>query len=246
VSLNPESPVPLYIQLKKHLQTQIEAGVYSIGARLPSERELARDYNLSRMTARQALQLLSQDGLTQSRVGKGTYVRQHKIDQELRALTGFTEDMQRRGLHPSSRILTAELQQANEEAATRLHILPGAEVVVLSRVRLADDEPLAIETATLGHHLCPNLLERYDFSQDSLYRVLRQHCGIQLIWADQVIEARLPHVSECQVLHINAHEPVLSTVRVTFTDQDQPIEFVRSVYRGSHYQFRAILRQSTQ
>ena len=76
MSLNHDSTVPLYLQLKEFLRMQIETGVYASGSRLPSERELAQDFHVSRMTARQALQLLAQDGFTSSRVGKGTYVRQ--------------------------------------------------------------------------------------------------------------------------------------------------------------------------
>lgn len=244
MKLNPDYSVPLYIQLKEHLQTQIESGVYAAGTRLPSERQLAEDFNLSRMTARQAMQLLSQDGLTQSRVGKGTYVRHRRIDQELRILTGFTEDMQRQGLRSSSRILIANVAQANKEAASWLGLEPGAEVVILNRVRFADDEPLAIENATINHQLCPNILNGHDFGQDSLYHVLREEYGCQLVWADQTIQARLPSKSERRLLQIGQYDPVLSMLRVTFIAQDQPIEFVNSVYRGSHYRFRAVLRQS--
>lgn len=243
MSLNPDSSIPLYIQLKEHLQTQIESGVYAAGSRLPSERQLAQDYNLSRMTARQALQLLSQDGFTHSRVGKGTYVHHRKIDQELRALTGFTEDMQRQGLRSDSRVLVAQLGHADEEAATQLEIEEGMEIVLLGRVRLADSQPLALENAAINHGLCPGILDEHDFRHESLYTVLRADYGLQLTWADQIIEARLPDESECEILQISEYEPVLSIIRVTFTAQDQPIEFVSSVYRGSQYQFRAILRQ---
>lgn len=243
LKLNPDYSVPLYIQLKEHLQMQIEAGVYAAGARLPSERQLAEDFNLSRMTARQALQLLSQDGLTQSRVGKGTYVRQRRIDQELRVLTGFTEDIQRQGLRPNSRVLKASISPADEAAAHRLRIPQGSEVVILNRVRLADNQPLAIENATINHQLCPNILEGRDFRQESLYRILREEYGCQLIWADQMIQARLPSDEERKLLHIGEYEPILSIERVTFITQDQPIEFVKSIYHGTHYRFRVALQQ---
>lgn len=239
-----DSPVPLYLQIKDLLLKQIETGAYTIGARLPSERELAQRYQVSRMTARQALQQLAQEGVTHSRVGKGTFVSAPKIKQELRALTSFSEDMRQRGLHPSSRVLLAELRPADNTIAQRLTIGPGTEIVVLSRVRLADAEPMAIETSHIPHALCPDLLARFDFSQASLYDVLRREYGWELVWADQVIETRLPQEAECEALAINRRTPVLSLTRVTYNAQDHPIEFVRSLYRGDQYQLRVILRYS--
>lgn len=244
MQLNPDSTVPLYIQLKEYLRMQIETGAYGLGARLPSERELSQAYSVSRMTARQALQLLAQTGLVQSRVGKGTYVRQPRIDQELRELTGFSEDMRRRGLTASSRVLRAELVAADEEIAAQLQIAPGTEIALLSRVRLANHQPLALETSHLNHRLCPNILERHDFNRTSLYHVLRADYGNQLAWANQIIQARLPEMQEVDALGLSPGDPVLSFTRVTFTYDDQPIEYVRSVYRGDQYQLHTILRHT--
>mgnify|MGYP005849407643 CR=1 FL=1 len=105
--VNPNSKVPLYIQMNEYLRKQIDAGTYPIGTRLPSERELAETNAVSRMTARQALQLLIQQGYADSRVGKGTFAALPKIRQELTELTGFSEEMSRRGMQPSSRVLRA-------------------------------------------------------------------------------------------------------------------------------------------
>jgi GntR family transcriptional regulator len=242
VLLQHESSVPLYIQIKELLQRQIESGEYAVGARLPSERELAQRYDVSRMTARQALRALAQEGLTHSRVGKGTFVSAPKINQELLALTSFSEDMRQRGIQPSSRVLSAEVHPAGTEVAARLHVLPGTEIVVLKRVRLADRRPLALETTHLPHRLCPGLLKQHDFERDSLYEVLRREYGWTLAWADQVIETRLPEESECHALDLDEKTPILKFTRVTFNEQNQPVEFVRSVYRGDQYRLRTILR----
>ena len=244
MSLQHESAVPLYIQLKELLQSQIKSGDYAIGARLPSERELAQRYGVSRMTARQSLQALAQEGLINSRVGKGTFVSAPKIDQELRTLTSFSEDMQQRGLAPSSRILVAEVRPADQEIAGRLQVAGGSDVAVLKRVRLADAQPLAVETTHVSYRLCPGLLDRYDFSRVSLYDVLRRDYGWELVWADQIIETRLPDEAECAVLHVGKRTPVLCFTRVTYNNDDRPLEFVRSMYRGDRYQLRTILRYS--
>jgi GntR family transcriptional regulator len=240
------STVPLYIQIKEYLRMQIEAGVYPSGARLPSERELAQEFRVSRMTARQALQLLAKDGFISPRVGKGTYVRRPRIAQELRFLTSFTEDMRQRGMTPSSRVIRATSDQADEDVAQHLQLAVGTEIILLSRVRLADNDPMVWEICHLNHRLCPGILERHDFSQESLYQVLREVYGFKLIWADQVIGARMPTKEERDALQVNSHTPVLSMTRVTYTEHDQPVEYVRSVCRGDRYQLRTVLRYSGQ
>lgn len=243
--LNPNSKVPLYIQMNEYLRKQIDTGVYPTGTRLPSERELAETNAVSRMTARQALQLLIQQGYADSHVGKGTFAAVPKIRQELTELTGFSEDMRRRGMHPSSRVLRAEIRPANPEIAERLQLRAGAEMVVLVRTRHADETPVALEESCLSHQLCPGILALHDFSRESLYQVLRGDYSLCLAWASQAIEARLPTRAECAALAIKRSEPVLSLTRVTFDDANRPIEYVRSAYCGSRYQFKAILRGSS-
>jgi GntR family transcriptional regulator len=245
VTLHHDSPVPLYVQIKDLLQTQIETGAYVIGQRLPSERELAQRFNVSRMTARQALQSLAQEGLTSSRVGKGTFVSPPRINQELRTLTSFSEDMRERGMAPNSRVVRAEVVQADREIAGRLHIPPKSEIVLLSRVRLADDQPLALETTHIPTAQFPGLLNHHDFSRESLYDVLQAGYGCHLVWADQMIQACMPSEAEREALNLDARTPVLRLARVTYNQYDQPVEFVRSVYRGDQYQLRAVLRHSS-
>jgi len=238
--MNADSSTPLYTQIKDRLQLQIQRGAYEVGAKLPSERELAQEFGVSRMTARQALQDLVQEGLAYSRVGKGTFVSPPKID--LRALTSFSEESRLRGMTPGSRVLKAVLAPADTTTTRWLQISPGTEIVVLSRIRLANGKPLAIETAHLAHRLCPGILEHHDFSHESLYEVLRQEYGWVMVWADQTIEARQAVHEECQLLEMDRQIPVLSLTRVTYDSQDRPIEFVNSVYRGDQYRLHTVLR----
>jgi GntR family transcriptional regulator len=240
MDLNADPSIPLYTKIKDHLQMQIQMGAFDVGARLPSERELAQEFGVSRMTARQALQDLIQDGFAYSRVGKGTFVSRPKID--LRALTSFSEESRQRGMRPGSRVLKTALAPADAATAHWLQVSPGTELVVLSRIRLANDKPLAIETAYLDHHLCPGILDHHDFAHDSLYEVLRQEYGWVMVWADQIIEARQGTSEECRLLEMDPHIPVLSLTRVTHNEQDRPIEFVCSVYRGDQYRLHAVLR----
>lgn len=241
MQLRPEAPDPLYVQLKDSLVADIRAGRYGVHQRLPSERELSQRYGVSRMTARQALLELARDGVVYTRVGKGTFVAGPKIDQQLRTLTGFSREVRARGGHPTSRVLEARVIPASAEIAGRLRLTPGADpVVCLSRLRLADGLPLAIETAYLPLNLCPNLLD-HDFSVESLYSVLENEYGLRLTQAEQTIEAALATPRELELLELIPPAAVLRMQRLTLADA-LPVEYVLSVYRGDRYKFRSVLQ----
>ncbi len=233
--------VPLYLQVKNTLEAEIREGKYGADQRLPSERELCERFDVSRMTARQALKELERDGLVFSRVGKGTFVNETKIDQQLRSLTGFSQDIQNRGARPSSRVLSAKIISAATHLAALLKLLPGAEVVELSRLRLSNETPLCIETAHIPHYLCPNILQN-DFSQESLYRIFERDYGHRLGRAEQTIEASLAEPAEMELLQMTPPAAVLRIERLTYNQQDALLEYVTSTYRGDLYQFHLTLQ----
>lgn len=237
------SPVPLYEQIKDYLRRNIQAGVFPVNTRIPSERQLAGQFGVNRLTASKAISELIQEGLVYTRVGKGTFVAPPKIDQALRSLTSFTQDMTGRGKVASSRVLYAGLEAADAIVARALAILPGATIAVLHRVRLADDQPIALEKSHLVYALCPAILERYDFSRESLYRVLREVYGLRLTYARQTIEAGIAEHEEIETLEALPGTPILRITRITFDDRDRPVEFVYSSYRGDRYKFVTVLQQ---
>lgn len=241
VKLAREAPDPLYLQVKAALLADIGAGRYGSNQRLPSERELALRFRVSRMTARQALLELAREGAIYTRVGKGTFVAEAKIDQQLRALTSFSQDVRDRGNRPTSRVLEARVVPASPSAAAALRLLPGADVVLLTRLRLSDEMPLAIETAHLPFRLFPNLL-RHDFATTSLYAVLAAEYGATLTRADQTIEAALAQPDELSLLQLTPPAAVLRLQRLTFTSDGVPAEYVLSVYRGDRYKFHSTLQ----
>ena len=241
MQLSREAPNPLYLQLKDTLVAEIKAGRYRAHQRLPSERELSERYKVSRMTARQALLDLARAGLVYTRVGKGTFVAELKIDQQLRTVTGFSQDIRARGSQPSSLVLEAKLIPAMPEVAAALRLLAGADVIVLARVRLADGSPLAVETAYLPFMFCPNLLQ-HDFSIESLYNILEKEYGFLLTQADQTIEATLATPQEAELLKLTPPAATLHIERLTVRQDGQPIEYVLSTYRGDRYKFRSQLQ----
>lgn len=243
--IDSDASIPLYLQIRRTLQRQIESGTYAEGARLPSERDMAEAFGVSRMTARQAIQLLMQDGLISTRVGKGTFVQRAHFNQELRELTSFTDDMRRAGARPTSRVVLAEVGPASNDVAAQLEIDMGHEVVKLHRVRLADGEIIALERSFLPHDLCPRILETNDFARQSLYAALKDQYGLHLVWASEVISARMPNKEERAVLGMPAGVPVLGMKRVTYDERDHPVEYVQSCYHSERYQLRTVLRDNT-
>src|SRR5689334_2042278 len=166
-----KGPLPRYYQLKEIMREKIRAGEWKPGDLIPSERELGEQYGISRMTARQAITELVNEGLFYREQGKGTFVSRHKTTQQLLHLTGFTEDIRARGQQPGTRVLAAKMCPADETIAEHLHIRTGQAVFCLHRLRLANDEPLAVEHAYLSFPGSERLVDD-DLETHSLYRLL--------------------------------------------------------------------------
>lgn len=229
------SPVPLYYQIKESLKEKIESGTLEPHERLPSERDLENRYGISRMTARRALTELESEGYVYREQGKGSYVAEPKLRQALLELTGFSEDMRSRRLTPGAKVLEKKLVVPEEETARKLKITREDKIFLLQRVRLAESEPLAIETTHLRYEFCRGI-DEMNFSDRSLYSTLRNEFGISLSRAEQSVEATLATEFESNHLDIDEGAPMLTTERTTFTgDGDTPIEYARSTYRGDRY-----------
>src|SRR5512133_2795526 len=140
--------IPAYLRIKKAITDRIDAGELKSGARIESERDLARLYDVSLMTARHALQELEGDGIVTRHVGVGTFVAPPKV--HFNKLLGFTELMASRGLRTQSKVLSLQAVD-NEEVAARLSLPSGARLLRFERLRQGDHEPFALETVYLSH-----------------------------------------------------------------------------------------------
>lgn len=232
--------VPRYHQLKEIIREQIVGGDLKPGDLIPSERELSERYGVSRMTARQSIVELTNEGMLYRRQGKGTFVAWPKIAQQLTALTGFTEDIRARGQRPGTRVLEIGMVPVDGAAALRLQVPAGQRVVRIYRARLADDEPLALEQSLISFFGCEKLLE-VDLVGTSLYGLLESRFGLPPIEADQELEAGLATTEHAGLLGIAVGSPVLLLRRTTYTERRQPIEYAESVYRGDKYAFHTRL-----
>lgn len=240
--LKTDAATPYYEQIRAYLLDKIESGEFPAHAQIPSERSLSEQFGVSRMTVKHAIQELVSSGRLYTRVGKGTFVSETPITQQLETLTGFSEDMLTLGKSTSSRVLAAEGRGADETVAGQLQLNIGAPIIFLKRLRLADAQPVAIENSYLNRRYCENILAEHDFSQASLYAILRNEYGLDLNYAEQEIKARLAHADEAEWLKIHEGFPILHIRRVTFLADSTPLEYVESAYRGDRYVFRARLR----
>ena len=226
------SPPPKYRLVADSLAAEIAAGRFKAGDQIPSERVIAEEMGISRMTVRQALRHLADRGMVEARVGQGTFVGAKRLQQQLSTLTGFTEEMEKQGRSAASIVAEAALRVPEPETAAALGLAPGADVWRISRVRLADGEPVAIETTEVAAALAPALLERADFARTSLYETLRKHYGLRPATAEQTLAAASADPSVAATLGIAVGAPVLRATRLTRDAEGRPFEHVRSVYRG--------------
>lgn len=233
--LNESNPAPLYYQLRELIANAIETNKYGPEYQLPSERELAEKYSLSRMTVRQATTSLVNDGTLVRRRGKGTFVSPPKVDQGLLKLTSFTEDMRQRGMAPSTRLLGMKQIHPSEHAARELGIFVEDTVFVVERLRLADEKPMAYECCHLPSRRFPDLVE--SDVRGSLYQLFKNKFGITLARARQSLEGTIASQRETELLKVGRGVPLLLLERTTLDENDQAIEFVKSLYRADRYKF---------
>ena len=228
---------PKYWVVKQHLLEFIER--LAPGTAVPTERELAAALSTSRTTVRQALSELVGDGRLVRRQGSGTFVAKPKISWPLQMIS-FTDQARAQGFLPSTRLLSAERTKAVPAVASRLGLAPGQPIYRIERLRLADDQPVALETSHLSATRFPHLLRLLGDGQ-SLYRVLADEFGVAPAWAEETIETASATPAEAELLDTDTGLPMLVLSRHSFTADEQPMEWVRSWYRGDRYTFVARL-----
>ncbi len=228
--LDRDSSDSLYYQLFAQLKRMIESGELTTGDRVPPERELAESLKVSRITARQAIDALVKSGLVYRARGKGTFVAEPHMESVM-GFTSFTEEMKSRGLVPSSQVITQEVCQVNERMQKVLKLGANDLAIHLVRLRLANDRPLALQTAYLPASLCPGL-ESLDLNSASLYSILRQKYFIHPAWTEAKVEVSTASEEEAGYLQVDKNDPVLIVNGLTFSKSFEIIESVHTVYRG--------------
>lgn len=236
---DPGSASPLYLRLKRSIEQAIDSGALKPGDALPSERDIAETGGISRVTVRKAVHDLVRGGLLVQRHGSGTFVAPvgQRVEQSLSRLTSFSEDMARRGLNLRSEWLERGVFQPSPDEMMVLGLSADEMVSRVSRIRIANDVPLAIERASISASILPDpgvigasLYEALDKGGNKPVRAVQRISAVNLSGPDATL-LEVPEGSAC-----------LRIERISYLPSGRVVEFTRSIYRGGAYDFVAELR----
>jgi GntR family transcriptional regulator len=232
--LDKHHPIPVYYQLQQEIRRQIESGELKPGDLVPSERELSATYQISRMTVRQSLSNLVNEGLLVREKGRGTFVSRPRIQIALSRLVGFTQDMHARGMRSGSTVLAFEVCPASPETAAALKLSEAEPVIKLKRLRKANDAPIEVQTSYLPDRWFHDILSD-NLENSSLYNLLSTKFQVTPKRAQETWEAVACPPDEASLLTIKKDAPVFRASRTTFNQVGEPFEYVRSYIRGDLY-----------
>ena len=223
--------VPRYYEIEQALRGRIAS--LKPGDTLPSDAELCSEFGVSRMTARNAMARLATEGIVRRIPGRGTFVAERPVHRQAGSLISFTDEMRRRGRRPTSRVLSRELRDSTSAERERLDLDDDAQVVLLRRLRLADEEPVAVEEAVFDGGLGPVLLEA-DLEQGSLFQVLVS-AGRVPTAGNASLTAQPATAADARALGVSRGSPLLVERRLIFDQAGRPLESTESRYAGDRY-----------
>lgn len=238
--IDKKSRVPLYAQLIDIILGQIESGELMENDKLPSERELCDQYDISRSTTRQAMIVLENEGWIYKKPGKGSFVSPKTYTQSLVKMYSFSEEIKKLGKTPRTKILSFTTIPASSKAAKNLGLAEGETVYELIRLRLADDEPILYEVTYLPSQDFPNLTKG-DFERETMYGLLQSKFGVTINTARESFKAVSTGPVEAEYLLDKIGSPAMRIKRVAFTN-NKPIEYTVTIARGDKYVYTTELK----
>ncbi len=234
---------PRHEQISEILREQILNGELSVNDQLPSEHNLIKQFQVSRITVRRALHTLEAEGLIFRRQGLGAFVSDQRLPQGLVRLTDFVEDMARAGLEASSELINFTTEDASGEISQALQLQDGKKVCRLDRLRLADGEPIAFDVTWLPI-LYGQLLADNDLKNETIYRVLERDYEIPITRGRYRLAAVNATREVAQYLEIPNRNAVLLIERVSYTKNEKPVYFQRRYYRNDRVSYELELERS--
>ncbi len=228
---------PVYQQLNQRLRSVL-AKDFQCGDRFLTEREIAERFQVSRTTANKALASLVSEGFLEFRKGLGTFVRRDVIDYDVRSLVSFTEKATAAGKVPRTELLTfgkRPAAEAGDSVSTALDVGGNDVLWEMERIRFANETPVILEFRFVIEALCPKLTRSE--AEGSLYRAWTESHGLKIAGADEVIRAVKLTAAESHHLRTTARSPALEVVSVGLLENDAPLWWERTLYRGDQYEF---------
>jgi GntR family transcriptional regulator len=240
--IDKNSSVPLYLQIQNLLVEQIRKGQYPAGAQVPSELEMSAQMNVSRMTARKALDTLVTKGILYRRKGKGTYVADSTVSYDLTTMHSFSHTLKAHGYRVSTKVLRVDVLMGQPEILDQLHLDVGSRLIVVRRLRLVEGKPAAIHVAYLDHRVYAPIL-KVDLGAESLLDSMHAISGVQLAYSQDSVQADLAKPEEARLLELGPGSPVLRVEGVAYSEYGEPTRLSRAVYRGDL--FKLMVKNTT-
>lgn len=225
------APMPLYFQIAEHLRHQMRTRKMRQGDLLTTDERVQEQFKVSRATARKAIDELVDEGLVERVTGKGTFLTEPRLQVPLPAMLSFTEELERRGMRPSTRVVSVEWAPASERAAQALGLEMRMRVLRLERIRYADGKPILQTVDILPERL--GIGPGEDFS-GSLYKLMESR-GIRLAECQNLIEAAVTNRRLSELLQVKKGFPVLALRRTSYDTEGQPVLYEDAACRGDLY-----------
>jgi GntR family transcriptional regulator len=238
-----ETESPLYVKIAQSLRSDIEKELYNQGELLPTEDDLEKQFNASRTTIRNAISLLENEGLVVRKQGKGTIVQGMRATQKLNYISSLTEAFLHKSLKVRSSNVSIELIESPQKVVEAFMLDKPENVYLVHRTRVIDTGPVAFVTTYLLASKVPDFEEKADKLREcGLYFLLENEYNLKLHHAEESIRVYTSGPLEADILHLKPNVPLFHSVRKTFLDDGNPIEFVTSIIRADMYEFNVYLQ----
>ncbi len=244
IEINKDGPTPIFIEIKKWMQKQIEDGAWPEHYKLLNEVDLASEIGVSRGTIRRAISDLIKAGLLVRIHGRGTFVASKRLEQPLaERLIGFSEDLIEKGIPFETEVLEQSVVPAHEQIGSLLRVSPVGQVFYLKRVRKVAGRPLVVLNNYVVYERCVGI-EKIDFTKYRLFDVLENHYKLVLDWGKRTFEAQVADNDAAQLLEISPCDPVMHMEQIVYLDNGYPIEFSSLYLLGNRFRLSATLKRT--
>lgn len=233
---------PVYLQLSNYFSARIASGELREGDALPTETSLCEILGISRSTVRQAFQMLEDEGVIVRKKRVGTRVCKPKLKRSINNLYNFTTEMHALDLMPSSKVISFTTVRPTARIAETLQLAAGEMTFRIERLRLANGEPLMLETAYIPTRICPTLSREQ--LNDSLYATIHEHSGSSPQEAVEIYEAVSLNKRDAELLHMHAGEAAFRIQRISKNTSGEIFEYCLELARGDRNKFQIVLKSS--
>jgi GntR family transcriptional regulator len=209
--------------------------------KLPSERQLCEVLGTSRTTLRSAIKRLIMEGVIYSKRGAGTFVAPQKLVRNLQDMESLSKSAEEANKVLSTKVLFADIIECNKELSKRMKLTLGSKIYCLQRLRLIDGIPSMMELAYIDYSLC-NGIEQYDFSNESLYRILGEVYNVKIDHGSESLSVTYVSEQESELLDVESGTPVFYIRGNVYTEDEKMVEFYKSIVRADQIRFSSVLK----